>query len=138
MVLDTQRLGKQRLEARQLQSVVQKLDGLLPTSPGERIGWASHPAVGMWRGHVLALMLYGDCVIREWVRRGFVNNMPLMLARGTSDPVVVPSRLVMPPWLGDSEFHASHRSRLLMKNPEWYGQFGWSEEPGREYKWPYT
>lgn len=134
MCLDRARLGKQRVEARQIQTAVQKLDGLIP-SDGP-IGWGNHPAVTMWRGHVLALMLYGDCMIREWVRRGYENTMPLMLARTTDDQVAIPAGLVMPAWLGREDIHASHRSRLLMKDPEWYSQFGWTEEPGAEYVWP--
>jgi hypothetical protein len=41
-----------------------------------------------------------------------------------------------PPWLGDEAFHASHRSNLLRKNPEWYGQFGWTEPDDLPYVWP--
>lgn len=42
----------------------------------------------------------------------------------------------MPPWLGDSDFHASHRSNLLRKDPEYYGEFNWTESPDLEYVWP--
>lgn len=82
------------------------------------------------------MMLYGDCCIREWVRRGYQNQMPLMLALGPSAPVRIPDGLTMPPWLGNEEFHSRHRSRLLMKDPEHYGQFGWTEKPGLDYIWP--
>lgn len=124
--LDTARLGKQRVEARQIQTALQTGEG----------GWVRHPATRMWQGHVLALMLYGDCAIREWVRRGHTNSMPLMLARLPDDPVTLPPGITMPPWLGREDLHASHRSRLLMKDPEHYGRMGWTEEPGREYVWP--
>lgn len=42
----------------------------------------------------------------------------------------------MPPWLGDEALHASHRSNLIRKDPEWYGRFGWTEPPDLPYVWP--
>lgn len=42
----------------------------------------------------------------------------------------------MPAWWGDYEVHSSHRSALLGKDPEWYGQWGWDEIPGQAYVWP--
>ena len=44
----------------------------------------------------------------------------------------------MPSWLGDLDFHASHRSNLLRKDPEWYGQFGWNDPHDLPYVWPVT
>ena len=41
-----------------------------------------------------------------------------------------------PPWLFNEEFHASHRSNLLRKDPEYYGKFGWKETPDLPYIWP--
>ena len=130
MCLDWRRLGKQRVEARQIQDTLQRGGG-----------WERHPAVRMWDGYVCALMLYSDCMIREWVRRGYENNMsPMCTNRWDSDHVVHPSfsrdKIVMPPWLGDEELHASHRSMLMSKDPEWYSQFEWDETPGGPYKWP--
>lgn len=122
MCLDNKRLGKQRVEARQIQSALQKGGG-----------WENHPATKMWRGHTIALMLYGDCMIREWVRRGFNNVMPLMLDVTAQ---YVRSEAVMPQWLGDERFHSSHRAALLQKDPDWYTQFGWDETPEINYIWP--
>jgi len=116
-VLDYRRLGKQRLEARLL----------LETLRGERRGWARHPATLMWQGYENALTAYMNAAIREWVRRGYRNSLPIVKLRG---PVV------MPPWLGKRAFHASHRSNLLRKDPAWYGQFGWKESPDLPYVWP--
>lgn len=128
MCLDYRRLGKQRVEARQIQTALQQGGG-----------WANHPATKMWEGHILALMLYSDCMVREWVRRGYKNTMPMMLTDAPDSPYTLHptvGEIVMPPWLGDEEFHAAHRSKLLEKDPKWYGQFGWTEEPGRDYIWP--
>lgn len=116
--LDWRRLGKQRLECLSILSVLS----------GRTTGWANHPAIKMWRGHEASLASYMDAVVWEWAMvRRYKNNMTVPKVEG---PVVPP------PWLGDEAFHASHRSNLLRKAPEWYGQFGWSESPDLEYVWP--
>jgi hypothetical protein len=116
--LDWRRLGKQRSEALQ---IINALNGAN--------GWSRHPAVKMWIGYEAALHVYKDCMIREWISRGYNNNMPL-----TGVMFIGPD---MPPWLGDERVHSSHRARLLHKDPEWYGQFGWTEEPmAQGYFWP--
>ena len=39
-------------------------------------------------------------------------------------------------WLGNDIFHASHRSNLLRKMPEYYSEFGWKEPDNLPYYWP--
>lgn len=34
------------------------------------------------------------------------------------------------------DFHASHRSNLLRKDPVWYSQFNWTEPNNLPYVWP--
>jgi hypothetical protein len=114
-VLDYRRLGKQRVEARQILNAMSKVGG-----------WSNHPAVKMWRGYEAALIHYSNVMIQEWVSRGYRNTMEI-LDHGT---------VKLPPWVGDSAFHASHRSNLLRKDPSWYGKFGWSESPDLPYVWP--
>ena len=115
--LDRQRLGKQRVECMQiLQSL--RIGG----------GWSNHPAVKMWCGYEKSLENYAAATVSEWVRRGYKNNM---LFR-----IFGPGDYENPPWLGDEAFHAAHRAALLAKNPEWYGQWGWTEEPVINYIWP--
>ncbi|SRR5487761_2180339 len=116
--LDYRRLGKQRLEARQLLRVLQ--------NPEQR-GWRRHPAALMWSGYEDALALYMNAIITEWKRRGFHNSMEL---------AQIPDAPPMPWWLGDPAFHAAHRSNLLRKDPVFYGQYGWSEPPDLPYIWP--
>ena len=113
--LDYRRLGKQRVEARQILKALR--------SGG---GWQNHPAVCMWSGFEGALVLYSNLMIEEWMNRGYRNTMEIC------DPGIVR----MPPWLGDDVFHASHRSNLLRKDPNWYGQFGWAERDDLPYVWP--
>lgn len=116
-VLDWRRLGKQRVEAQQI----------LNTLRGLRAGWAAHPAVVMWRGYERALEEYRNTCILEWLRRGYKNSMS---TQTSADPIV------LPPWLGDNAFHASHRSNLLRKDVVHYSQFGWEEPADLPYIWP--
>lgn len=117
--LDRQRLGKQRLECKQILMAL--------TVPGS--GWARHPAVGMWDGYVTHLLQYMQVVIDEWTRRGYQNNMIVPHMLDHADPA--------PAWLGDEGFHRSHRSNLLRKDPVHYGQFGWTEPSDLPYIWPF-
>ena len=121
--LDRQRLGKQRVEAYQI----------LRTLMGCTDGWKNHPAVKMWRGHEYQLWLYMLSMCREWIGRGYQDTL---MDRIFLSPDSFPD--TRPSWLGDPSFHASHRSNLLRKNAQWYGQFGWVETPDLPYRWPTT
>ena len=116
-VLDYRRLGKQRVEAFQI----------LKTLETGRKGWANHPAVKMWYGYNRALGLYMNAMIQEWIKRGYKNTMWF------AEVLVKPP---MPPWLGNEHLHASHRSNLLRKDPDWYAQFNWPESATLAYVWP--
>jgi len=118
--LDYRRLGKQRVEAKQLLNAIQ----------GNSKGWGNHPAAIMWRQYVPALMVYHDLSIHEWTKRGYRNSMPFFYEPGSEVTWDTPW------WLGDPDFHASHRSNLLRKYAVHYGQFNWSESPNLEYIWP--
>lgn len=131
--LDRQRLGKQRSEAWQILRALDAADA------GERSGWASHPMVRAWRGHRRALTLYGLAICREWRRRGYRDTMLPRFEAALTDSGGPDT----PPWLGDERLHTSHRAALLFKDPDWYGQFGWTEAPARPdasgrlpYWWP--
>lgn len=118
--LDPKRLGKQRLEAWQIYQILQ----------GKSRGWYSHPAVRMWHGYSESLKMYYNCCLTEWERRG---NENVKLKRIPLDWRIP---LDLPPWMGDPQFHASHRSNLLRKWPEYYSSFGWTEPPDLPYMWP--
>jgi hypothetical protein len=85
----------------------------------------------MWRGYEKCLVIYGMEVCREWVDRGFKDSCSEKI-RVYRDK----SGLIIPMWLGDEKFHASHRAALLAKDFKWYSQFGWTETPRIEYIWP--
>ena len=132
-VLDRQRLGKQRVEAKQ---IVEVLEAQART-PGRPVPWGNHPAARMWRGFVPVLISYGIAMCYEWRERGYADSLlPWFQARALAawpHPVQVPQA---PGWLGQEEFHAAHRAALLAKLPEHYGRFGWTEEPRIAYLWP--
>lgn len=123
-VLDRQRLGKQRIECKQI------LDTLFK----RKNGWAHHPAVLMWRGYERALLDYGFTVCFEWQGRGYEDNMRAILNGEYMALISAPYR--RPHWLGDQRVHGSHRAALLHKAPEHYSQFGWRNEARLEYYWP--
>lgn len=120
--LDNRRLGKQRVETLQILNAL--------TNP--KYGWQSHPAVKMWRGHVPSLVIYGLAICDEWKRRGFNDTCAEKIAAHMPDD----TGFSHPRWIGNADFHASHRSNLLRKEPEHYKQFHWVEGPDLPYVWP--
>lgn len=113
--LDMKRLGKQRVEAYQL------LKG----------SWPNHPASKMWRGYEYALAEYGIAICLEWIGRGYKDTCLQKIL----DEQRRFTNTGMPVWFGRGDFHRSHRSNLLRKNPEHYSQY-FSEPNDLEYVWP--
>jgi hypothetical protein len=72
------------------------------------------------------LAVYHNTIIEEWISRGYRNSMKIIAPN---------SAVISPSWLGNSDFHASHRSNLLRKDPEHYAQFGWTESDNLPYVW---
>ncbi len=143
--LDRQRLGKQRVETLQIAKVI----------AGQSTGWANHPAVKMWQGHHDALLAYQFAVCKFWTDdRGYndtcLDKTVAVLAPHlkyidpatfrTKRPLGLQMELdeagLLPLWLGNAEFHLSHRSNLLRKDPDWYRAF-WDGDPeDLSYFWP--
>ena len=117
--LDYRRLGKQRVEAKQLINAL----------TGVSSGWRNHPAARMWSNNIDALMLYHNVCLHCWEQRGYVNNMPYF-----SLPEY--HAIEVPVWFGRKDFHDSHKSNLLRKAPEYYGPLGWDVPTDLEYVWP--
>ena len=118
-ILDSKRLGKQRVETLQIVKALLHPD----------YGWRHHPAVLMWKGYEEALGRYGMEVCHAWRRRGFADTCePKILAdlgrlgldwvRGQDELAATGA---LPPWLGDTALHRSHQSALLRKDPQRYG-----------------
>jgi hypothetical protein len=132
--LDDRRLGKQRVEA------LQVVRGL--TVPG--YGWRHHPAVKMWRGHLEALGRYAITCCETWVGRGFADTCAATLGTDLAAAGVTGIRTqdvlsglgALPLWLGDAEFHLSHRSALVRKDPEHYRRMFPDVPDDLPYVWP--
>lgn len=132
-ILDYKRLGKQRVEGKQILNCLhyrKNNDFYMIDKNGvrRRRGWIDHKAVLMWEGYEEALKEYINIIITEWINRGYVNNMELY--------DIDKSKLEYPHWLGDYDFHASHRSNLLRKKYEFYSKYHWIEPADLPYIWP--
>lgn len=117
-VLDSKRLGKQRVETYQVLNIL--------LNRTETKGWRNHPVTLMWMGYEAALQVYQNYTIQEWIKRGFKNTMQF-------ENILIEAQ--MPPWFGDDRLHKSHRSNLLRKNWEYYSKY-FVEDPSLPYFWP--
>ena len=134
-LLDSPRLGKQRVETLQILRAIELPD----------YGWANHPAVLMWRGRTPALVAYGLAMARSWQERGFADSTAGQIGEFAPEIVGLPQEELaeaglLPSWLGDEALHRSHRSNLLAKDPAFYRprfaeRFG-TEPDDLPYVWP--
>jgi len=133
--LDNKRLGKQRVECKQLLLALGRPIGA--HVPGRR-GWQNHPATRMWRGYEDALLLYAFAMCAEWRKRGFKDNLAAEFTIAFANQAVTPpsAKILRPAWASDEKLYASHRSNLLKKDMLFYGKFGWVESPDLPYVWP--
>jgi Pyrimidine dimer DNA glycosylase len=134
-LLDSPRLGKQRVETLQVLRALELPD----------YGWVSHPVVRMWRGRTAALVVYGRAMVREWRARGFADSTDTLIAEfapehasASQDDLAAAG--LLPSWVGDAEVHRSHRSNLLAKDAGFYRQAFAERFAGEAddlpYKWP--
>ena len=123
--LDNKRLGKQRVEAWQIYlSLIE-----------EKYGWKNHPAVKMWRGYEISLLLYGIAICDEWISRGFKDTLKAKFEAELTIVIVAREGIKHPPFLGNEDFHKAMRSNLLRKDFSWYSKFGWTESNDLPYIW---
>lgn len=107
-ILDTKRLGKQRLEAMMILRALKK----------ETKGWMNHPATKMWTGYELALKKYFNETVSEWVRRGHNNTyelFPEVEQHESSSQTIL-----QPPWISNTHVLNSHKARLIQKDASYY------------------
>ncbi len=134
-LLDSPRLGKQRVETLQVLRALELPD----------YGWTSHPVVRMWRGRTPALVAYGLATVRVWRERGHADSTEPLIAEFAPEVVGVTQEELaaaglLPGWLGDEALHRSHRSNLVAKAPEIYrptfAALVGPEPEGLPYLWP--
>lgn len=123
-VLDYRRLGKQRVEAKQILQIL--------LNETQTKGWRNHPAVKMWAGYEGALALYGVYICSEWRRRGYNDSLlPYFQDRLSQDFTG------LPPWIGPRKpLHRSHKSNLLRKDFKYYSKYFKNTPDDLPYVWP--
>jgi hypothetical protein len=127
-VLDKKRLGKQRVECKQIARALVRGGG-----------WRHHPATRMWLGRLPALFEYYTIICAEWVRRGCKHDMTWdadVMQAVADDEHLSLGFVGMPWWFGVEEFHRSHQSKLLSKFPEHYSKYFIGVPNDLEYWWP--
>jgi hypothetical protein len=129
--LDWRRLGKQRIECKQ---ILRALGVQVGDKPLKISGWRNHPAVRMWRGYEEELLWCAMTVCMEWKNRDYKDS--LMMQFWEAHKAGAGASTKMPPWFGDSAFHDSHKSNLIRKKPEHYGPMWPDVPPDLPYIWP--
>ncbi|TFC06955.1 hypothetical protein E3O42_00805 [Cryobacterium adonitolivorans] len=127
-VLDSARLGKQRVEALQVLRAI-----VLPA-----YGWQSHPAMQMWRGYVPELTRYALAMVDEWTGRGNADSTRPLITEFAPDAAKDEATFPVPSWLGNEALHLSHRSNLVRKAPEFYAPLFPGAPDDLPYVWPGT
>lgn len=120
-VLDYRRLGKQRVETKQLLNIL--------LGETTKLGWRNHPAALMWQGHEGALARYGFEMSKEWILRGYNDSLLDFFAERATD-------IKAPYWNSSRKFHRSHQSNLLRKDFNYYSRFFKNVPSNLEYEWP--
>lgn len=130
--LDNKRLGKQRVEAKQIITILEYFDqhGTFP----ETGGWKNHPATLMWLGHTKSLKLYFNAVVKEWVRRGYENSYEYY---NVEECTIISCKFdghkaefdgdaginTFPLWFSFPPFYLAQRAALIRKSPRDYSRF---------------
>jgi len=117
--LDNKRLGKQRVECLQI----------LKALNDHNYGWQNHPIVKMWKDYQSGLILYGEIICAEWIKRGFNDNCLPQIRKYEKFGLFLPS------WFGNESFHLSHQSNLVRKDPEHYRKYFPNVPDNLPYQW---
>ena len=120
--LDYRRLGKQRIECKQI----------LNALSGNSKGWTHHPATLMWKRYECELCQYAISICKEWIARGYKDQQLTWFIKENENYYTIGP----PAWLGSIDFHLSHRSNLLRKDFVFYNKYNWNVPNDMEYVWP--
>jgi hypothetical protein len=133
VILDYRRLGKQRVECKQIYQCLTRVGSLR---------WGNHPAVKMWAGHELSLLEYAIDICIEWKSRGYKDTLYEYFLKEKdiiSNKLFKEGTLLFykkPIWLGNGDFHLSHKSNLLRKDCKHYSQYFPGIPNDLPYIWP--
>ena len=99
--------------------------------------WINHPAARMWRGHSYELAYYGVAICDEWIKRGYKDQMMDRFINRIEELRVLVENYSNPPWVGNPNFHQSHRANLLRKNYDHYSKYFMENDyMNTPYFWP--
>ncbi len=116
--LNTQHLNRQRANCQVLSKSF--------ISPNR---WNHVPTFKAWKNYYEVFQYYHDVCVKEWVKRGFRTIAVLYEAPK-------PDKRDLPWFIGEEQYHASHRSNLLRLDPTYAGIEGWREPSNLPYLWP--
>lgn len=140
-VLDDKRLGKQRVEAYQILTIIGRKQGWLP-NPENKKGFWNHPAVRMWEYYIPALVDYTKQCCSIWTARGFKDSILKSIEELDKQFAYLRIQKEIrfsyrdPKWI-TPEFVRSHQSNLIRKFPEHYRPiFGDDVPDNLPYIWP--
>lgn len=92
--------------------------------------WPHHPAHSLFPPeYVGALALYNVNLIEHVYEEGWCQDSVFEKWYEFWVDLVASNDTELPTWWGDERVHSTHRGVLLFKNPEWFSQFGWTEDP---------
>lgn len=121
-MLDNARLGKQRVEVKQL------LAGQFP----------NHPASRMWHEHEHALVAYGILCCKVWIKRGHADSLLEEFQTRRTMLIDDGFPLVWPWWFGHPAMVRTHQTKLYYKNsPRWVEHHQQSAPRHRPMQLPY-
>lgn len=134
-LLDTKRLGKQRIEAKEIIDILESLDrGVIP----KKKGWMNHPATKMWYGYTNALKVYYNYILTEFKKRSDHNTMQyydIDVSLYYVNPYIGNGNFKFPfteysfpPWFAFPPFILAQRASLIRKSPEIYNDIFNCEE----------
>lgn len=119
-LLDNKRLCKQRVEAYQILNIL--------LNKTKTHGWRHHVVVHMWRGYEPALKLYYNEIVKEWIRRGFKNNMALYK---------LDKKITIPWFVTNKSVNESHKASLWRKDKFYHDKLEVKASYlGYKYIWP--
>lgn len=121
-LLDRARLGKQRLEAKQIIDILSNV----PMKNSTKVSSRKHPAIDMWQGHIVALKFYFNCITKRWIKRGYKNTMELYDIKETKElltEIETKTPKLFPWWFFCPLLQLSHQCSLYRKNNEYYSKY---------------
>jgi len=101
-----------------------------------RGGWSNHPASKLWINYKPALAQYCIYGLRELAKRNSSPPTHLELLHEFKRYTRYP--IILPPFIGYTDFHISHQNNLIFKYPEYYAPLFNRRIPRLkpEYIWP--